>query len=87
MSASYRYSDIEKALLRKLYMDRRIGEKHTSIDNVPKGFPRHLRGEVKKAMKRLIRKGFILQKRTAYGLQVSLQPHRVSEIEKIIQDS
>jgi hypothetical protein len=80
----HRYSDIEKTILRKLLADRFIGHRHTSIDNVPKGFPKHLRGEVKKATKRLIKEGFIIAKTTAYGLQVSLNPRKIAEIEEII---
>lgn len=83
-SASPRYSDVEKTILRKLLTDRFIGRRHTSIDNVPKGFPKHLRGEVKKATRRLIKEGFIIAKPTAYGLQVSLNPRKIAEIEEIV---
>jgi len=84
---SREYSDLEKAILRKLFVDRFIGKKHTAINNVPKGFKRHLHGEIKKATKRLIREGFILVKPTRYGVQVSLDPRRIAEIERIIYAS
>lgn len=78
-------NDIEKIVLRKLFLDRIIGARHTSIDNVPKGFPKHLRGEVKKAVKKLIKKGLIIVKPTSYGIQVSLNPAKIDKIREIIE--
>jgi len=77
---------LSKKILAKLHKHGYIGKRHTSIDNVPKGFPKHLRGEIMKATKRLIREGLIIAKSTAYGLQISLHPHRMAEIERIIRD-
>lgn len=77
---------IAKAILRKLYRDRRIGGRHTSVDHVPKGFPRDKAGDVKKTLKKLHTKGFVIFKPTNYGMQVSLNPSRVEEIEEIIRD-
>jgi hypothetical protein len=75
---------IEKAILQKMYEHTFIGEKHTSADNIPKGFPKHLRGKVKKALDKLIRQGYILPKITSYGLEVSLNPRQITEIRRII---
>lgn len=79
------YSEVEKAILRKLYFDRFIGARHTSIDNIPKGFPKHLRGEVKKATKRLMKRGFFIVKPTSYGIEISLDPRKLKDIENIIK--
>ncbi|HJX05315.1 MAG TPA: hypothetical protein VJ461_01240 [Candidatus Nanoarchaeia archaeon] len=75
---------LEKDLLRKLLHHKIIGEKHTSIDNLPKSFPKHLRGAVKEATKQLIKKGFLLIKPTNYGLEVSVNPTRLEEIGTLI---
>ncbi|MCW4003792.1 MAG: hypothetical protein NWE95_07770 [Candidatus Bathyarchaeota archaeon] len=75
---------LEIAILQKMYEHNLIGEKHTSEDNIPKGFPKHLRGDVKKALDKLIRKGYVLPKITSYGLEVSLNPRRIAEIRKLI---
>jgi len=75
---------LEKDLLRKLLHHKYIGAKHTSIDNLPKSFPKYLRGEIKKAIKDLIKKGFLLLKPTSYGLEVSVNPNKLEEISKII---
>ena len=78
--------DIEIAILDKMYHNHLIGEKHTSADNVGKNFPKHMRGDAKKALKNLIRQGYVVPKITSYGLEVSLNPKRINEIRKIIND-
>jgi hypothetical protein len=75
---------IEKAILQKMLFEHFIGGKHTSADNIPKGFPKNERGEVKKALKNLIREGYVVPKITSYGLEVSLNPRLLSEIHRII---
>jgi len=75
---------LEIVILQKMYEHNLIGEKHTSEDNIPKGFPKHLRGDVKKALDKLIRKGYVLPKITSYGLEVSLNPRQIAEIRKLI---
>ena len=73
---------IRKTLLRKLYDHGYWGKRHTSFDNLPKGFPAHLHKEVKKVAKQLIREGLIVSKPTHYGLGVSLNPRMIKEIKK-----
>jgi len=76
---------IKKALLRKMLASQIIGGRHTAIENVPKGFPKHLRGNVEKAVKQLIKDGYIILKPTSYGLQVSLNPRRIKEIREMVE--
>ena len=76
---------IEKTILTKMYRHGYIGGKHTSEDNIPKGLPKHVHGEVKKALKNLIRQGYIIPKVTSYGLEVSLDSARISEIKQILE--
>jgi len=75
---------IETEVLEKLYDHNFIGAKHTSEDNVPKSFPKHLRGDVKKALKNLIKQGYVTPKITSYGLEVSLNPTKIREIKKLL---
>lgn len=75
--------EIEKSLLRKLVYMRKWGAAHTSFDNLPKGFPKHFRGEVKDIAKRLIKQNILLAKQTSYGLEVSLNPAKKEYIEKL----
>lgn len=66
-------SKIEKHILFKLHRNFYV-----------KGLPKHVRGEAKKALKSLIKKGYILPKPTSYGLQVSLNPRMIGEIQRIL---
>jgi len=79
------YTEVEKAVLEKLFNHRYIGERHTSIDNVPKGFPKHEYKRVRKAVKKLIKEGLIIVKPTSYGIQVSLNPAKIDKIREIIE--
>ncbi len=62
-----------------------MGGRHTSEDNVTKGFPKHARGEIKKALKLLINEGYIVPKPTSYGLEVSLNPRKIEDIRRILE--
>ncbi len=54
------------------------------VINIPHGFPKELRKDVKKELKELIKQGLVLEKHTNYGLHVSLNIKKKKEIEKII---
>lgn len=79
-------SKIRKTLLIKLYRSGCWGGKHTSFENLPKGFPSHLKGYVKKVAENLIKENILLSKPTHYGLEVSLNPTKKIEIELKIKD-
>lgn len=77
---------LERFILKKLWHRRIIGEKHTDIVNLAKGLPKHLRGEAKHAIARLLREGLLLPKPTSYGFHVSLHPERLAEIARRIEE-
>ena len=77
MSTNYR-----KLLLMKLLEHGYIGGRHTAIENLAKGFPKHDRGSIAKVVKELIKDGLIVPKPTSYGLHVSLNAARMREIEE-----
>ena len=70
----------KKIILRKLFRRRVIGGKHTAIEHLTKGLPKHVVGEAKNAVEDLIKEGMILSKPTGYGLHVSLNPEKIDEI-------
>ena len=72
--------DVSKAILRKLYYDNRIGKRHISLENLKTGFPSHLKGDVDKKLKRLVKDNLVLQHPTSYGPQFALNPQRLQEI-------
>lgn len=76
-----------KAILGKLYRHRYIGGRHTSLDNVPKGFPKSETKNISKALKSLVKEDYILQKPTSYGTEICLNPRKIKEIRKIIDPS
>jgi len=71
-------------ILRKMHFYGYIGGKHTSVDNLQKGFPKHERGNVKGTVKDLIKANLIIPKSTGYGQHCSLNPRMIDEIEKLI---
>jgi len=73
-------------ILRKMYFYGYIGGKHTSVDNLQKSFPKHERGDVKGAVKVLIKANLIIPKSTGYGQHCSLNPRMIDEIEKMIEE-
>ncbi|KYH39124.1 MAG: hypothetical protein AYL30_001530 [Candidatus Hecatellales archaeon B24] len=79
-------TDIDRAIIAKFYRLHAAGAKHTPVDNVPKGFPKHLRGEVKKAVKRLIKESWLIPHPTRHGLDVALNSKRLPEAKKIAEE-
>ncbi|HLC67051.1 MAG TPA: hypothetical protein VJK52_05420 [Candidatus Nanoarchaeia archaeon] len=76
--------DIKKRIISRLYRRNYIGGKHTNIDNLHKGLPGHLKGDAKRATNELIAEGILLTKPTSYGLEVSLNPRKIGEIEQYV---
>lgn len=77
------FESVKKALLIKLMKRRCWGHKHTSYDNLPKGFPSHLAKDVKNVADELVKEGVLLSHPTSYGTEVSLNPRMKKEIEEI----
>lgn len=59
--------------------------KHTNFDNIAKGAPTHMKDKINKVGEQLIRGGFLFKKPTSYGLEVSLNFERKTEIFDIIE--
>lgn len=78
--------NFRKIILRKLFRRRIIGGKHTAIEHITKGLPKHAVGEAKNAVNELIKEELILSKSTFYGLHVSLNPEKIDEISRIIEN-
>lgn len=78
---------IKKFIVRKLYRKRMWMHKHTNIHNLPKGLSNELKvsKEVKKAIEELLKEQILLSKPTHYGLEVSLNPKKIREIEALIE--
>ena len=78
---------IKKFIIRKLYRKKMWLHKHTNINNLPKGLSNEFRAsrEAKKAIEELLKEQILLSKPTHYGLEVSLNPKKIKEIEEMIE--
>ncbi len=73
--------EIKGKILHKLTRLGKFKHSHTSIDNLPKGFPQEIRGRVEVLAKELKKERILFSKPTNYGEEVSIN----SEIrEKIL---
>ena len=63
---------IKGKILHKLSRLGKFEHSHTSIDNLPKGFPVDVRGRVKDMSKELKKERILLSKPTGYGEEVSI---------------
>lgn len=75
---------IKKFIIKKLFQHGYWGKRHTSINNLPKGLPGHVKGYAKKVVKDLIKEKILLAKPTSYGLEVSLNHEKKKEIMKFV---
>ena len=72
-------------IVKKLFFHHYIGGKHTAIENLRKGLPGHMKGDIKHAVHALVKEEVLLLKPTSYGLQVSLNPEKREVIEQYLQ--
>lgn len=77
---------VKALILKKLRRRDYWGGKHTSIDNLKKGVKIHLRGDVSGIVEEMIKEGLLLHHPTSYGTQVSLNPRKKAEIDRIIKE-
>ncbi len=72
-------------IVKKLFHHGYVGGKHTDMENLKKGLPGHVKGGIKEAAKELIKEGILIPQPTSYGLHVSLNTQKRSEIEKYLE--
>lgn len=72
-------------IVKKLFHHGYIGGRHTDIENLKKGLPSHVKGDVKDAAKELIKEEILITKPTSYGLHVSLNPRMKEKLQKYLQ--
>ncbi len=77
---------IKATILKKLKRRGKWGHAHTSFNKLTSDISKHLRGLAKEVAEDLIKEGLLLAKPTSYGLEVSLNPRKKAEIDKIIEE-
>ena len=65
---------IKGKILHKLTRLGKFSHSHTSIDNLPKGFPPEIRKRVKDMGKELKKERILFSKPTHYGEEISINP-------------
>lgn len=71
-------------IVKKLFQHGYIGGRHTDMENLKKGLPSHVKGDVKEAAHELIKEEILILKPTSYGLHVSLNPRKREEIDRYL---
>lgn len=77
---------LKRFIVKKLFHHGYIGGRHTDIENLKKGLPGHVKGDIKEAAKELIKEEILVPKPTSYGLHISLNSVKRKEIEKYLQE-
>ena len=72
--------EIKGKILHKLTRLGKFKHSHTSIDNLPKGFPKELRGTIKTSIEELMKEGILSVKPTHYGKEVSINTEKKEKI-------
>ena len=72
-------------IVKKLFHHGYVGGRHTAIENLQKGLPSHVKGDIKEAAKALIQEGILIPKPTAYGLHVSLNSRKRADIDAYVK--
>jgi len=72
--------EIKGKILHKLTRLGKFKHSHTSIDNLPKGFPKEIVGNIKKNVDELIKEEILFVKPTHYGKEVSINTQKKDRI-------
>lgn len=72
--------EIKGKILHKLTRLGKFKHSHTSIDNLPKGFPKDIRGRVKDLINELKKERILFSKPTPYGEEVSINSEEKEKI-------
>ena len=64
--------EIKGKILHKLTRLGKFKHSHTAVDNLPKGFPKEIRGRVKEIANELKKEQILFVKPTNYGEEVSI---------------
>lgn len=77
--------DIRRTILRKMLRHEYIGGRHTSIDNLPKGFPKSERGRVAQVAEKMLKEGYFIVKPKRDSIHVSLDPSILPQVKREIE--
>ena len=76
---------IKGKILHKLARYGKFKASHTSIDNIQKGFPKHMRGEIKNIVNEMMREDLLIAKPTKYGKEISINLNNREKVFELIK--
>jgi len=77
----------QRHLLSKLDKENCTGKRHITEQNLLKGTPKHLHGELKAALKQLVKQNYVIKHSTEHGTAYNLNPRRIKEIQDLINSA
>jgi len=77
--------EIKGKILHKLTRLGKFKHSHTSIDNLPKGFPKDIRGKIKSCVEELKKDRILFTKPTSYGKEISINTEKKEKIMNYIE--
>jgi len=84
MSTTTERERVKFKILWHLYNHGYFGKKHTPIESLKRGLPSHLKGEAERVARDLIREGLLTAKKTAHGMDVSINPRKAEEVRRYL---
>lgn len=81
---------IKRFILRKMITLGKIGGSHTSVFNLSKGLPNHIRSNrkgqkaIRQAVKELINGRYLLPKKSTDEQHISINPRAIKEIKEFL---
>jgi hypothetical protein len=72
-------------LIHKLWIHTCFGKGHMLIDNLVKGYPSHLKGQMKEDVDNLVRKNILVKKPTRHGYAVYINVEHRLMIEQVLK--
>ncbi len=79
-------SSYECDLLKKMFLNRYIGGRHTDETSVLRGFPKHDLKKFRKALKGLVRLNLVIEYKSTGQTHVSINPVLIRDIKKIMKE-
>jgi hypothetical protein len=77
----------ELIVLKKMRYNTWIGKKDKYEHTILSGFPKHVHKDLKKALKKLVKKGFVVSRPKPHGIKYGLNPRLIGEIDDIIEET
>ena len=77
----------QKTILSKLLIENCTGKRHITEPNLLKGRPRHLHGELKDALKQLVKQNYVIKHSTEHDTAYNLNKNRLEEIKALLKTS